>query len=504
MFDRAFFDEEVREGYPVNTMIKRGWAAGIEVLKEVDAICKKHNITYYAEWGTLLGAVRHQGFIPWDDDIDISMKRADYMRFIDIAKEELPEGFTIHHVMNQDKHKAALCGVFNTYGYSTDTDFIERFHGCPAAIGIDIAVLDYLPRDKEARDQQAEALDFLYSLIAQYEGLTIEERKHQLELVETSLGAKIDDTDPQNSVTYQLGVLLEKVCQLYTDEDADELTNMMVWQHWKDYHTPKECYDSVVLGTFEGFEIPMPVGYDTHLRVNYGDYMQMVRTGSSHDYPYFEDNYTIAYQAIGGVEYLPNQMPLPREKTETDVERELILLLVSQAEHWKDMKATYERLVNEESDKADIYVMPLPYYRKDALGNIVERYYDGNEFPTELPLVDYQDYELAKLRADRIYYQDPWDEWGETTELDDIYKSEELWACCKRLILVPSNQPTAFGEDDERAAKMLNYMVRYPGFLIADEIVVEDENLRRNYADALAGFTGPSTIKIWEMKLGIN
>lgn len=63
----------------------------LEMLVEFDAICKKHNLQYWLDSGTLLGAVRHQGFIPWDDDIDLSMPVEDYNRFIEIAEDELSE-----------------------------------------------------------------------------------------------------------------------------------------------------------------------------------------------------------------------------------------------------------------------------------------------------------------------------------------------------------------------------------------------------------------------------
>ena len=82
---------EYREGFFVEEKMKRAWAAEMEVLKEIDRICNAHGIQYFADSGTLLGAVRHKGFIPWDDDIDIAMKREDYQKFLAVAPKELPE-----------------------------------------------------------------------------------------------------------------------------------------------------------------------------------------------------------------------------------------------------------------------------------------------------------------------------------------------------------------------------------------------------------------------------
>ena len=76
-----FYQDEVRYGFYVPTAIKQAWGAELQILAEIDRICKKCNIRYFAEWGTLIGAVRHGGFVPWDDDLDIGMLREDYERF---------------------------------------------------------------------------------------------------------------------------------------------------------------------------------------------------------------------------------------------------------------------------------------------------------------------------------------------------------------------------------------------------------------------------------------
>jgi lipopolysaccharide cholinephosphotransferase len=69
----------------------------VEILIDIDRICKKNDINYWIDFGTLLGAVRHKGFIPWDDDIDISMPRKDYNRFLKVAQKELNKNYSLHH-----------------------------------------------------------------------------------------------------------------------------------------------------------------------------------------------------------------------------------------------------------------------------------------------------------------------------------------------------------------------------------------------------------------------
>ena len=77
--------------------------ANEKLLAEVDRICKKHNIKYYMWAGTLLGAVRHNDFIPWDDDVDLSFKREDYEKFLEVAPKELGEAFQLVMPGEDDK-----------------------------------------------------------------------------------------------------------------------------------------------------------------------------------------------------------------------------------------------------------------------------------------------------------------------------------------------------------------------------------------------------------------
>ena len=81
--------DEIRNGFLVTSQRKKLWNVQINLIQEFARICKKHNLRWFAIYGTLLGAVRHRGFIPWDDDVDIAMLRPDYEKFRKIAADEI-------------------------------------------------------------------------------------------------------------------------------------------------------------------------------------------------------------------------------------------------------------------------------------------------------------------------------------------------------------------------------------------------------------------------------
>ena len=130
-------------------MIKRAWATALDVLCKVDRICCKYNIKYYAEWGTLLGAVRHAGFIPWDDDNDIWMKRKDYNRFIETIKKELDSTFCICHYSTLEQWDQYFLRITNGREINTNEEHLKRFHGFPFVAGVDVFPLDYISDNEE-------------------------------------------------------------------------------------------------------------------------------------------------------------------------------------------------------------------------------------------------------------------------------------------------------------------------------------------------------------------
>lgn len=94
--DKLFPDE--REKNVDKTLLRQAQLIDVRVLRIIDYICRKNDIKYWLDSGTLLGAVRHKGFIPWDDDIDIAMTREDYEKFLKLAGNELPEDLFLQNL----------------------------------------------------------------------------------------------------------------------------------------------------------------------------------------------------------------------------------------------------------------------------------------------------------------------------------------------------------------------------------------------------------------------
>ena len=156
-----FFRDEVRNGFFIPTVIKQAWAAQLQVLDVIDTICRKHGITYFADWGTILGTVRHGGYVPWDDDLDICMKREDYVRFKEVARTELPEHFCIHDYEHKEDHWEFLARVVNHEHICYDLDHLKEFHNFPYLTAIDIFVLDYLYKDEQKEKQRCEEVKYI-------------------------------------------------------------------------------------------------------------------------------------------------------------------------------------------------------------------------------------------------------------------------------------------------------------------------------------------------------
>ena len=166
--DDNYFKEEERCGFKISSMMKRVWAVEMDVLTEIDRICKEYGLTYYAAFGTMLGAVRHNGFVPWDDDIDIYMLRPDYQALMKVLSDELPQGYYNSSSYSDSTHMQPLTSVMNTKYIITDVSERKKFYGCPYICGVDIFPLDYIPSDEEELSVFRNLYTIIYSTAREY------------------------------------------------------------------------------------------------------------------------------------------------------------------------------------------------------------------------------------------------------------------------------------------------------------------------------------------------
>lgn len=286
-FEDSYFDGEIREGFYVYPIMKRAWAVQIKILEEIAVVCRRHNLKYFAEWGTLLGAVRHKGFIPWDDDLDIAMLRDDFQKFLHYARKELPENYHLFDV-SSDRYDQLMARVMNSERLVLDQKMLDEFYGFPYAAGVDIFCLDYLPQDKEEEETFMEILTMTNYLGNHWDSdeMTEEAKWEKVREIEELTNFHFDSG---RSMKRQLLELSNKVSAMYWDAGGDEVSFPCLMAENEDYRLPVSCYESTIEMPFENIMIPVPVGYDAILRLRYGEnYMTPVKGWGTHDYPFFK------------------------------------------------------------------------------------------------------------------------------------------------------------------------------------------------------------------------
>lgn len=281
-FEENFFLGETREDFYIEPMMKCAWAAQLEVLDAIARVCSKHNIRWFADWGTLLGAVRHQGFIPWDDDMDICMLRADYEHFLQAAPEEFGENMHVLSLYTRNDWTQLFARVINSFSISYDAKRLSAYHGCPYIIGIDIFPLDALPRSMSDEESQKLLIQTLVSSSTH----CLEKEEEILPLLpdlENLSGVKIDR---EGNIANQLLRAADWVARRFNKKKPEYIT-LMATNTNRPFHLKYEWYRRTEYLDFENVKLPCPANYEEVLTTMYGDWETPKRGTSSHNYPFY-------------------------------------------------------------------------------------------------------------------------------------------------------------------------------------------------------------------------
>ncbi len=255
-----------------NISVKQIQEVQIELLKEFQRICDAHELNYQLFAGSLLGAVRHKGFIPWDDDIDLCMPRNDYERFMQVCKEDLKEDYFLQHAKSDSSSILQFSKL-----RKNETIFSSLFDegsGMHQGIFIDIFPLDSVNPSSLLGRLQPWVINFffivnssrLFGRVKHTKNTMIRFVRFFLHIVVRFIPKSFFDT-----VLYTLFTFYNKKDTPY----MNHLTNGITTKRLKMYLRDKDSFKSSILLPFEGLMVPCPINYHELLTQNFGDYMKL-------------------------------------------------------------------------------------------------------------------------------------------------------------------------------------------------------------------------------------
>lgn len=245
----------------------------LDVFKEVVKVIKKHNLRYFAVGGTCIGAIRHKGFIPWDDDIDIALPREDYEKLRNDYYKELP-----NHISKLDYDSCESHGYLFYKFHDNRTTFVEeyavQYPDRYTGVFVDIMPIDGLPDDKNQSGKVLKKLSRLCSLNS-----AVRPMKYNQNSLMNSVKSAIRFSLRK---THRYNYYSNKICALMSSYSFDNSHEIVFTWRINDTNCfptrviyNKKMFIDTIEMEFEDTTIRVPVGYDEYLKQDFGDYMTL-------------------------------------------------------------------------------------------------------------------------------------------------------------------------------------------------------------------------------------
>lgn len=261
VINEDFLKEEIICDFLVDSNRKKLWAVLLDLLVEFDDVCKRHDLTYYMLYGSLLGTIRHKGFIPWDDDIDVAMPRNDYEKFIKLGNEFSNPLFL--QTPYTDK------GYFYTPARirnSNTTAVVEMFKYAGFNQGIWLSVFPLDRWDDNGGIARYEEIRRLVKDCSTYMRIG---------------NPNLDEVNKARVAAYHGDPMrdyeeIQRLAQSCKDPDSKYVMTAVITQgSYPGKLLNASAFDKAIPMEFEGIKVMVPCGYDHLLRVWYRDYMQL-------------------------------------------------------------------------------------------------------------------------------------------------------------------------------------------------------------------------------------
>lgn len=287
VIDPTFLKEETRCDFVVDSERKKLWAVSLDLLNIFAEVCNKYGLKWFLSFGSMLGAVRHHGFIPWDDDIDVFMPRSDFDKLYSLG-HEFSNPYFLQTPYTDPGYYITTIRLRNSNTSYIDAPF--KYQGFNQGIHIGIIALDYVPDNSEKVWNEVHEEIMLNSIYMRLTNPHLSDRD-KIRVIDY-LNIK-RDKNPMR--------VYEKVHNLARNtKTSDRLWSLISQPYSMDKSIyPTEDFSDAVMLDFEGVKVPVPIGYDRVLKIIYGNYMMLPpveERGSRHsNVCYFPD---IPYQTF--------------------------------------------------------------------------------------------------------------------------------------------------------------------------------------------------------------
>lgn len=267
-------------GYEVSARMKRIWAMELHMVEKFVEVCREHGLVYMIMGGTLLGAVRHKGFIPWDNDIDILMPRKDFNKLLEIGPEAFKSPLFFQTPVTENSR------FFSTYvkirnGNGTAATREDYESGINCGIFIDIFCLDEIPDSPLYRKVYYRRLNEISKMQRFALGKTL--RGGIANKIKHSLQRFVYRFVYHNPNAATLFELYQKAAGSYSGKNCRQVAHQ-AFGYWENFIWDKKDWEDHIQLDFEDMKLEAPMGYDSILRRQYGDYMKIPEDKSTHDY----------------------------------------------------------------------------------------------------------------------------------------------------------------------------------------------------------------------------
>lgn len=281
MLDRNSLLEEEIAGYKVSSNRKKLWVAELDLLDLLERLCVRENINYFLLFGSAIGAVRHKGFIPWDDDIDLGMLRGDFERFLKADKSDWPEYVSIQYGVS-DHGVDTLLRIRD----GRTTGITKKDIDVPGNKGVFIEIYVFDAADNaRVRMAQLKATRFLERCMSCY----------YLKSKQIGFKKKMRASFVKIVGVKRVWRLFDTICKLQNKSsgtkyvDTPSLPNYAIKNHHLFYR--KDVEESIYV-PFEYTQVRIPKGYERCLSTRYGAYMELPpveQRGTHHSFEVFYD-----------------------------------------------------------------------------------------------------------------------------------------------------------------------------------------------------------------------